>query len=129
MRIEFFNKRRDFETLVKWCDGRKYTLIDLERIPTGLVCFDEDKHLAMVFIHKTDSGIGLLSDLISDPESSKSKRELAIGCLIESFMALGSSWGLQKLSFSTKLKTIIDRTERYGFDKIDEGHSWFGRDI
>ncbi len=67
---------------------------------------------AAIFLYKTDSSLGLLENLISNPKDSDSE---AIDAVVTSILEDAKEMGIKFIMCTTSLPAVISRAARLGF--------------
>lgn len=92
----------------------------------GVMCFVSGVPAASCFLYRTDSSVGIMEWLTTNPELDGDTRSIAQDHLIESIeLAAKTGMGMKYIFSFCSHKPLIDRLQRKGFLKTDENMTHF----
>lgn len=110
-------KPTDYETIKGWCKARNINAPEESALPkTGFI----DDELAVGFLYSTDSSVCMIDGYVSNPNSGKEDRSLALDKITDFLICSARSLGFKFVKADTKNKSISARCLKHGF--IDSGN-------
>ncbi len=117
-----------FKTMTDWFKERNFPPVLPWMLPkTGLVVMHDEAPCAMGHLYRTDSGLAVISHLVTRPDYPGDIRNGALNLLVESLVEKAKQNKVKMVCFSTNLPKVEARFERLGFMKTDEGLNSYGR--
>jgi hypothetical protein len=106
-------ERSDFLEINTWRMDRDLKTLSSEFYPkTGLI----EPGLAAGWLTKTDSGVGLLENFVSNPLAKKSERKVAILRIAHELQEIAKQMGLAYLFAITDNEAIENHAKTFGFE-------------
>jgi len=110
-------ERSDYPIVCEWWSMHKWPNIPASMLPsTGFII---DKVCAG-FLYKTDSTIGILEFIISNPNSDVQIRSNGLNLLIETLVAEAKVNGMSAIFTSVNNNKLINRYKDLGFTESDK---------
>lgn len=111
----------DYPKLVEWWNGKNFPPPPEMFLPKdGLIISIGDKEVAAQFLYRDSSSpVGWAEWLISNPDSSRDERDIAIPKLLAGITALAGEYGVNMLFTSTNKDGLVKRFEADGYIKSD----------
>lgn len=121
----------EFDPVVrKWWGQRQDLDFPLEILPpTGLMAMKEDRKVAALFIYETNSLVAILGWPISDPESSKDERDVALDMLFKAAHEKLTNRGFLKIWTTSGVPALQDRMEELGYVVGDKNINQYWKDL
>lgn len=127
MKAEAFDWKIHKEFYVDWFNDRD---IDMEPIefcpPTGIIVFN-DGPVCIGFLCKTDAGMAIITNLISNPFCEKDRRSESLDFLIKVLVDIAKAEDFKLICVSTKLYHVSERFLKHEFKTTDENFINLGR--
>lgn len=118
------------EILDGWCRTRNIPLIRPEALPgNGLLISHDGKPIVIGFLFSSDTDVAVIAHIMSDPSSLKPARREAVEWLLEILGLRAVELGFKQLNIATNLKSLGERFEEFGFEKVDENVTLFRRTL
>lgn len=115
MSIEIF-KETDYPTLYSWWTDHGWSPVPFNMLPkTGFVV----DNICAGFIYITDSQLCHMEWIISDPNSDKEKRDVALNTLIDTLCMVAKEYNCKAVFTTAKQKVLIERLKHHGFTTTD----------
>ena len=106
----------DYEKICSWWERHGWPSIPLDFLPkTGIIVDD----CAAGFIYSTDSSVCLLEFVVVDPRIEKTKRRLALDCLLCEVEKIAKNQGFKIIFTSVSHKGLIERYKTNGYSVSD----------
>jgi hypothetical protein len=113
-----------------WFEKRSFPAPDPNYFPgVGVVALFQGVPVAAGFAYRTDAKLAIIGHLVTDPDASGDKRNAALDAVIQTLTRIAQAEGYELVSCATDLPKLMDRFERLGFSKTDEGVSHFRRNL
>jgi hypothetical protein len=117
-----FQKDLHHPLVAAWWEAHKFGVIPPEFLPeNGLLLSDESGPIAAGFVYLSDSKMGWLEFLVTNPEANPIRRARALKHLITALTALADSLGVGMLFTSSDNPGLIRMLEGSEFQKGDTG--------
>lgn len=114
--MEAFVPSHHYDTLCQWWRAHQWEPVPLSALPrTGLVI----PGICAGFIYSTDSDLGWIEWIVSNPESEKVERSKALDTLLEGLKEKAREMGKKVVFSSSNNAGLISRLERSGFQITD----------
>lgn len=108
----------DYGLLSGWWESRGWGIPALRTLPqTGFIVND----CVAGFLYTTDSTIGWVEWIISDPKAEGSNRDRSLDVLMGLLIEAGEMLGCDLLFTSLEHASLIERYKRHGFQVTDKG--------
>lgn len=88
--------------------------------PTGRIMYVNDKPICAGFLSKTDTGVAMISGLLSDKNSEKHIRSMCLDALINKLEILAQIMGFKMMCVSTVHPDVVTRFEKFGYNILPE---------
>lgn len=128
MRAETFTAEHH-PLLASWWEGHGWPVIPMSTLPTRGLLVGETQPAVAGFLYITDSDVGIMEWIVSDPKSSIFERSKALDVLIEELCSLAKESGCRLLLTFLKHKGLMKRVEKIGFIQTDAEMTHFGREL
>lgn len=113
--------RSDYETLVKWWQGR-HPVCPIEALPnTGFIATKHDKPVLSMFMILTNAPWIYIDTVAADPESTWQDRERAVKVLVDHISATARKLGYKRIIATIENPRLAEKAEKAGFF-IDSPH-------
>lgn len=123
-----FSVENDYPLIHNWCLTRKFPSPDPYSLPKfGLLLSDNDTPIVAGFLYKTDGGVAVISNIVSNPYPDKEIRRIAVAQLVMELSELAKDQGYRQITFATNIPSLGDRMAGLGFEKTDENVSHYRR--
>lgn len=122
-----FDHIRDYETYCAWLSGHKRQILAHRFLPRfGRIV----PGYCAVFLYQTDSSVGFLENLASNPEVSGSPElDRALDCCLEAIQNDAKHLGVDLLVSSTMIPAVVARVERLGFSAHPERYRQITKEL
>ena len=118
--VQAFDKEQHHAMVSAWWQAHKFGVIPKEYLPeNGLLLSDDSGPLAAGFVYRTDSKMGWLEFMVTNPEANPIRRVKALRQLIVSLSALADSLGIGMLFTSSDNAGLVRLLEGAEFRKGD----------
>jgi hypothetical protein len=125
-----FDAATDFPVISTWWKEHKWPIVPLSFLPrNGIVIRHLGKPICAGFIYLTDTPIGLLEWVVSDPKSNKKDRDEALHLLIQRLCWMAQILGVVQLFSSSEHPKLSERLEENGFKMTSESVKHFLKEI
>ena len=119
---------RDYPLLKSWWEKRNFPpAIPRFLPPIGRLILNGDHPVCGGFLFRSDAGAAIIGNFVSNPDVSGKIRNEAIDLLIDVLTDEAKHAGFEMVCCSTNLPQLMERFEKHGFTKTDEGVANFGR--
>jgi len=123
-----FVEHKDLPVITSWFKSRNFPAPLPGTLPeVGLVITNDGKDISSGFLFSTDSHVGMIAHLVSDPESDKDLRKESVKYLINSLSDMARELGNTVVTCATNIDSLGKRFEEYGFEKTDTNVSHYRR--
>lgn len=95
--------------------------------PTGVMVYSYGRPICAGFLTKTDAGLAIITNYISDKKIDKTLRALCLDHLSGELDQLAKDGGFKMVCVSTSMKSMADRFESLGYHKTHEQFINLGR--
>jgi hypothetical protein len=113
---------QDYKTLCHWYESRGLNVPPDDMLPTyGLIA----PGVAAGFLIITDCNLAIIDFFISNPESDKESRKLALDQIVEGLLEWGHGLGVTNFKADTQNESIKLRATERGFKCIGEFSNYF----
>ena len=113
---------KDYEDLASWYAAHNKPVPKLEDLPNyGLI----EPNIGAGFLILTDANIGFIEYYISNPDSTKEERDLALDAITDGLIEYGRKFGLKYFKCDTQLPSIESRALKHNFKYIGEFKTYF----
>lgn len=120
----------DYPTIHRWWVDHKWTPLPHDLLPVhGFVVEENGVMILAGWLYQSDSKIGWLEWIISNPESTHEDRSSAIDLLINVVIYKAKELGMKALFSSLKHDGLMKKYLANGFVKTDENVTNFIRGI
>lgn len=125
--IEPYEPARHYEMIKSWVLQRNVcSILPPEFFPqVGFV----SPGLAAGFLYQTDSALGLVEGLFSNPNSNPSDRGLALNKIIEAIIEKAKMLGIKNLFAMSELRSVKKRCLLFGMAPVCQNMTLFSREI
>lgn len=121
-----FDKSKHWPMIEGWYEKRGFpSPIPRFLPPTGVVCSVEATPICAGFLYKTDAGIAVISNLISDKIVKKEIRDESLDYLISFMSLMAREAGFDMVNCATNLDGLMKRFTKLNFTETDSGVSHF----
>lgn len=120
--VKEFDQNIHYRMLCAWWESRGLPIIPIDMLPTYGLIVDQ---IAAGFLIVTDCNLGFLEFYITNPESDKSKRDIAIDKITSALIRYGQAVGISNFKCDTQIPAIRDRAEKFGFKFIGQFSNYF----
>lgn len=111
-----------YDIISEWWTHYKWPPLPLCSLPVnGLVAYYNNIPVVAAWVYRTDSDLGAMEWIISNPGVEKEIRNIAIEGLIEACINLAKDLKIRCLCTSVKIPKLISRLENAGFVVADKG--------
>lgn len=118
--------REDYEALKGWWSAQKWEAPPLECLPTvGFMIED----VCAGFLYQTDSAFSWLEFVIANPDTDKKVRSEALDLVINALTKASKELGYKAIYTTLNHPKLIERYQKHGFMKTDEGITALVRSI
>ncbi len=118
----------DFPILKSWWEKRDFPPPNPRFLPPiGKLVLSGEKPICGGFLFRSDAGAAIIGHLVSNPHAPGAIRNAGLDALIESLTQEGRKQGFEMICCSTNLPRLMERFERHGLTKTDDGVANFGR--
>lgn len=125
-----YEPEKHFDLLKSWFDLRQFPAPNPRFLPPiGAIVFFGEMPICGGFLFRSDAGAAIIGHLVSNPDAPGDIRHAGLDALIESLTHAAVNEGFEMICCSTNLPRLMERFERHGFTKTDEGVANFGRVI
>lgn len=123
MDTELFNYEKHYALAQEWWLAHGWPEAPTPPIlpKNGVVVTVAGRPICLGFLYLSDSEIGWVEYVVSDPESDKVKRGEALDLLIDSLKKIAVAFGKPVLFTSGKNPSLLERFRRKGFIMGDTG--------
>lgn len=128
MKAEVFTAEHH-PTLASWWEAHGWPVIPMSSLPARGLLVGEENPVVAGFLYITDSDIGIMEWIVSDPKSSIFERSKSLDYLIEELCTLGKTLGCRLLLTFLKHDGLMKRVEKLGFVQTDKAMTHFGREL
>lgn len=115
-----FDFEKDYEMICGWWDKHGWSRIQPEQLPQSGVVIEDGNPIVACFLYNTDSTIGWIEWMVSDPDSNVHHRREAIMMAIKYLKAKAKELGLKHLFTSAHNKHLIEKFKESQFIITDE---------
>lgn len=131
MKCEMFLEDEHYPIIALWWHEHKFPATPAFLLPkTGLVMLGkDDQPLCVGFLYSTDGGFAAMDHIVSDPSSDKEERSLALDTLILNLFEIAKMNGARMVSAASNHPALVERYEKLGFKRYDEGVTHLGKEI
>jgi hypothetical protein len=113
--VKDFVLERDYNTIARWYESHNQPVPAQDVLPTfGLI----DDKAAAGFLIVCDCNLGILEFYITDPESTKSRRDHALDEITTELLKYGRAIGIRNFKCDTEVDAIAKRAEKFGFRHV-----------
>ena len=95
--------------------------------PTGVIVFHTEKPIVLGFMIKCDNNTCINTDIISDPDTDKTVRNLAVIHLREALSDEAKKCGIPYIIATTNNPKLAERLKDQGYTVINENLTHLGR--
>tara|TARA_R100001463_G_scaffold59186_4_gene111481 strand:+ start:200 stop:682 length:483 start_codon:yes stop_codon:yes gene_type:complete len=118
----------DAETLVKWWESYDHMLVPSQELlpengQMGLAIEKDGRMMAAAFVYLTNSDMGYIDFLVSDPNYKGRDRFEIITMLIEACSELAVELGCRIIWAMTTYDSVIKRCEKLDHDVLEDKYS------
>ena len=118
----------DAETLVKWWESYDHMLVPSQELlpengQMGLAIEKDGRMMAAAFVYLTNSDMGYIDFLVSDPNYKGRDRFEIITTLIEACSELAVELGCRIIWAMTTYDSVIKRCEKLDHDVLEDKYS------
>lgn len=107
----------DYPVLKEWWKAHEWTPVNPEMLPkTGYIIDD----LCAGFLYTTDSCVGLIEWIVSNPKADKINKNIALDLLISEISREAKSRGMKILHTTTAHAALIERYKRNDFSRFEQ---------
>jgi len=121
--IRKFNAKTDYEIVCGWWDAHKWPRIPLDYLPDngggGRILFYNEVPVIVVWVYKTNSRLGWMEWMVSNPSAPKEIRKTAPDILIEDAIEYAKSLEIGVIFTSIRVPRLIRRLLNAGFQVSD----------
>jgi hypothetical protein len=108
---------QDHKTVATWWEGHGWQAIPLDALPArGLIV----PELAAGFLYQTDSNIGIMEWIVSNPQATPRKAYEAIQDIVSGLHMMAKDMGCKSILTFARHRGLIRLYEKSGFVKTDE---------
>lgn len=116
----------DYAEVCSWWEKHEWPKFPLSLLPkTGFIV----RGVAAGFMYDTDSGVGILEWVVSNPDSDKIKRNEALDLVVKSLLEEGKRMGKTFMFTSSNNKNLIERFVRHGFNLAEQDVTHMARGV
>lgn len=122
-RLEKFREQSHYKKLEEAWKGHNWPVVPASHLPSnGLVVVDEDtgQFLSAGFIYRTDSPIGWMEWIVTNPEAKIKKRTNSLNYLVSSLVGLAKEMGVQTLFATLKSKGLVKLYKKHGLRETEK---------
>ena len=121
-------KVEDYDTLVAWWESYDHMLVpSMELLPengqSGLVIEKEGRMISAAFVYLTNSDMGYIDFMVSDPNYKGRDRFEMITQLIQACSELAIELGCRIIWAMTTYDGIVKRCEKLNYDILPDKHN------
>jgi len=121
--IRQFDVAQDYEEICRWWDAHKWPCIPLDFLPDegagGRILLSDGLPIIAVWIYKTNSRLGWMEWMVSNPDAPREIRRDAPDLIIEDAIKYAKELGLGVLFTSIRVPRLIERLTKAGFQISD----------
>lgn len=127
-RLHSFKKEEHLKLMHRWQEQRDFPIVPEDLLPPiGLVVSHDGVFIAMGFLYRTDGNVAVISHLVSSPVATGEERNEALNIIFANLISVAKEQNFKMVTFQTNLEKLFPRLESFGFVKLDENMSNFGR--
>jgi hypothetical protein len=109
----------DIDELNGWLKAHGQNTVTPEMLPgIGVIV----PGVAAGFLYRTDSSVGMIHCLTSNPTATSAQRHEALDAVVEALLAASRHVGVKHLLCFSSDSSVIARSARHGFDRHPEPH-------
>lgn len=110
---------KDHPVVKSWWEAHKWPAISRDLLPETGIIVESDRPIVAGWVYKTDSKMGWLEWIISNPETTKEERSQALDELLQVALSEARDLGLTVLFGALSHAGLIDRYKKHGFSETD----------
>lgn len=112
----------DYLAICEWWKHHKWQVVPAQALPpNGYIALIGEKRIVAGFLYRTDSNLGWLEWIVSNPDSTFEERTTAINELLETIFQRAKELKIQAIFTSCKNESLIKRLIEKGFQTTDQG--------
>lgn len=120
MRVRVFDFQKDYPAIVGWWQTHGFPPVPEAMLPVhGLMVEVDGLPLAAGFVYRTDSLMGWMEFLVSNPDAGIKIRSVALDTLIDGLTRVAKELGIQHMITTTNRSGLVRRLEKNGFQVGD----------
>lgn len=122
MKARPFQLGRDYPEICEWWRTHGFAMIPLAQLSSrGIVVEEGGNKYCAGWVYTTDSKLGWLEWVVTNPESPIKRRKAGLECLVTEALKLGTALGIENLFASVSNKNLIKLYLSQGFTQGDTG--------
>lgn len=111
----------DYFAICEWWKHHKWQVVPAQALPpNGYIALVGEKPIVAGFLYRTDSNLGWLEWIVSNPDSTFDERTTAINELLETIFQRAKELKIQAIFTSSNNETLIKRLAEQGFQITDK---------
>lgn len=117
-------EKHHWQEICLWYTGHGQPIPDRELMPeTGFMV----QGLAAGFLYVTDSKLGIIEFLISNPDSNKEERDRAIDLVVKRLEIEAIDWDIKGIFITTNVGSVMKRALKHEYESVGQLTGFYKR--
>jgi hypothetical protein len=120
MRLEKFNADKHYSIILDWWKKHDWQPVPPEALSTtGFMAYKDEIPLATGFLYDTDSAFSILEWIVGNPDIDHELRGEGLDTVIKGLLLVSDARGKKYVHTIVEHKRLIERYEKFQFQKTD----------